>query len=186
MLSVEMQEGNNIVEFGKAVDETLAEVKRTFPPDLKITMVANQPRVVEERISHFNREFAIAIVAVVLVTMLLLPWRVATIAAVAIPVTIACTFAALDWVGVELHQVSIAALIVVLGMVVDDAIVIADNYVELLDHGLSRAEAAWRSSSDLAAPVLAHRVILAPEARSAGLTAAEVVQEAVEQTPVPV
>jgi multidrug efflux pump subunit AcrB/outer membrane protein TolC len=155
MLSVEMQEGNNIVEFGEAVDEALAEVKRTFPPDLEVTLVANQPRVVEERISHFNREFAIAIIAVVLVTMLLLPWRVATIAAVAIPVTIACTFAALDWVGVELHQVSIAALIVVLGMVVDDAIVIADNYVELLDHGLSRAEAAWRSSSDLAAPVLA-------------------------------
>ncbi len=155
MLSVEMQEGNNIVEFGAAVEEALAEVKRTFPPDLKVTLVADQPRVVEERISHFNREFAIAIVAVVLVTMLLLPWRVATIAAVAIPVTIACTFAALDWVGVELHQVSIAALIVVLGMVVDDAIVIADNYVELLDHGLTRAEAAWRSSSDLAAPVLA-------------------------------
>ena len=155
MLSVEMQEGNNIVEFGEAVDEKLGEVKRTFPPDLKVTLVSNQPRVVEERISHFNREFAIAIVAVILVTMLLLPWRVATIAAVAIPVTIACTFAALDWVGVELHQVSIAALIVVLGMVVDDAIVIADNFVELLDHGVSRAEAAWRSSSDLAAPVLA-------------------------------
>jgi multidrug efflux pump subunit AcrB/outer membrane protein TolC len=155
MLSVEMQNGQNVVEFGDAVNEKLAEVRQTFPPDLAVTMVANQPRVVEERISHFNGEFFIAIVAVVLVTMLLLPWRVATIAAVAIPVTIACTFAALDAVGVELHQVSIAALIVVLGMVVDDAIVIADNYVELLDHGLPRFEAAWRSASDLAAPVLA-------------------------------
>jgi multidrug efflux pump subunit AcrB/outer membrane protein TolC len=155
MLSVEMQDGRNVVEFGEAVAEKLAEVRRTFPPDLEVTLVADQPRVVEERISHFNGEFFIAIVAVILVTVLLLPWRVATIAAVAIPVTIACTFAALDAVGVELHQVSIAALIVVLGMVVDDAIVIADNYVELLDHGLSRAEAAWRSASDLAAPVLA-------------------------------
>jgi multidrug efflux pump subunit AcrB/outer membrane protein TolC len=155
MLSVEMQDGKNIVEFGHAVDAKLAEVRGTLPPDLKLTLVANQPRVVEERISHFNREFLIAIIAVVLVTMLLLPWRVATIAAVAIPVTIAVTFAALDAVGVELHQVSIAALIIVLGMVVDDAIVIADNYVELLDHGLARTEAAWRSASDLAAPVLA-------------------------------
>jgi multidrug efflux pump subunit AcrB/outer membrane protein TolC len=155
MLSVEMQDGLNIVDFGEAVDAKLAEVRRTFPPDLAVTLVANQPRVVEERVSHFNREFFIAIVAVILVTMLLLPWRVATIAAVAIPVTIAMTFFALDSVGIELHQVSIAALIIVLGMVVDDAIVIADNYVELLDHGVTRSEAAWRSASDLAAPVLA-------------------------------
>src|SRR5581483_5766145 len=56
--------------------------------------------------------------------------------------------------GIELHQVSIAALIVVLGMVVDDAIVIADNYIELLDRGLPRAEAAWRSATELAVPVL--------------------------------
>ena len=56
--------------------------------------------------------------------------------------------------GIELHQVSIAALIVVLGMVVDDAIVIADNYIELLDHGLDREEAAWRSATELAIPVL--------------------------------
>jgi multidrug efflux pump subunit AcrB len=155
MLSVEMQDGGNVVEFGEAVKAKLAEVRRTLPPDLAVTLVADQPRVVEERISHFDREFLIAILAVVLVTMVLLPWRVATIAAVAIPVTIAITFAALDAVGVELHQVSIAALIVVLGMVVDDAIVIADNYVELLDHGVSRMDAAWRSASDLAAPVLA-------------------------------
>ena len=155
MLSVEMQDGLNIVEFGEAVDAKLEEVRRSFPPDLAVTIVADQPRVVDERVSHFNREFLIAIMAVILVTMLLLPWRVATIAAVAIPVTIAMTFFALDTIGIELHQVSIAALIIVLGMVVDDAIVIADNYVELLDHGLPRSEAAWRSASDLAAPVLA-------------------------------
>jgi multidrug efflux pump subunit AcrB len=79
---------------------------------------------------------------------------VALISAIAIPVTIAATFAALNALGIELHQVSIAALIVVLGMVVDDAIVIADNYVELLDEGVARPEAAWRSASDLAVPVL--------------------------------
>ena len=58
----------------------------------------------------------------------------------------AATFGLLNAFGIELHQVSIAALIVVLGMVVDDAIVIADNYIELLDHGLVREEAAWRSA----------------------------------------
>ena len=84
----------------------------------------------------------------------LLPFRVALVSAVAIPVTISATFGLLNAFGIELHQVSIAALIVVLGMVVDDAIVIADNYIELLDQGVSRPEAAWRSASELAIPVL--------------------------------
>ena len=95
-------------------------------------MIANQPRVVSERIGDFFREFGIAIIAVILVTMLLLPMRVALVASVAIPVTVSITFGLLNLFGIELQQVSIAALIVVLGMVVDDAIVIADNYVELL------------------------------------------------------
>jgi multidrug efflux pump subunit AcrB len=154
MLSVEMQEGYNIVDFGSAVDEKLKAVKSLLPPDLEMTLIAKQPKVVEHRIDSFMREFGIAIAAVILVTMILLPFRVATIAAIAIPVTVAITFAVLNALKVELHQVSIAALIVVLGMVVDDAIVVADNYVELLDRGVARDEAAWRCASELAVPIL--------------------------------
>ncbi len=134
MLAVEMQEGNNIVEFGGALRKKLDEVRTTLPPDIRVDLVADQPRMVEERISQFIREFGIAIASVILVTILLLPFHVALIAALAIPVTVAVTFGVMNILGVELHQVSIAALIVVLGMVVDDAIVIADNYVELLDN----------------------------------------------------
>jgi multidrug efflux pump subunit AcrB len=154
MLSVEMQEGNNIVDFGKEVHASLDSLRPLLPPDLKIEFVADQPTVVADRVKHFIREFGIAIASVILVTMLLLPFRVALVSAVAIPVTIAATFGLLNAFGIELHQVSIAALIVVLGMVVDDAIVIADNYIELLDHGLPREEAAWRSATELAVPVL--------------------------------
>jgi multidrug efflux pump subunit AcrB len=154
MLSVEMQEGNNIVDFGRAVRERLEALRHTLPPDLQLDVIADQPRVVEQRIRHFIREFGIAIAAVILVTILLLPLRVAVISALAIPVTVAVTFGVMDALGVELHQVSIAALIVVLGMVVDDAIVIADNYVELLDRGVARADAAWRCATELAVPVL--------------------------------
>lgn len=154
LLSVEMHEGNNIVFFGRALHKALDALGPQLPPGIKLDMVADQPRVVSERVLGFFREFGIAIVAVILVTMLLLPMRVALVAAVAIPVTVMATFGLLDMVGVELQQVSIAALIVVLGMVVDDAIVIADNYVELLDRGLPREEAAWRSASEMAVPVL--------------------------------
>jgi multidrug efflux pump subunit AcrB/outer membrane protein TolC len=154
LLSVEMQEGNNIVDFGKELHASLDGLRPLMPPDLKIDFVADQPKVVAERVRGFIREFGTAIASVILVTVVLLPFRVALVSAVAIPVTISATFGLLNAFGIELHQVSIAALIVVLGMVVDDAIVIADNYIELLDHGCDRAEAAWRSASELAIPVL--------------------------------
>lgn len=155
LLSVEMHEGNNIVEFGKQLHETLARMQTTLPPDVQLEFVADQPRVVSERVSDFTREFGIAIVSVILVTLVLLPMRVALVSAVAIPVTVSVTFGMLNAAGIELHQVSIAGLIVVLGMVVDDAIVIADNYVELLDHKVSIADACWRCASEMAVPVLA-------------------------------
>jgi len=154
LLAVEMHEGKNIVSFGHDLQATLDQVQKTLPPDVQLDLIANQPRVVSDRVGDFFREFGIAIVAVILVTMLLLPMRVALVASVAIPITVSITFALLNMAGLELHQVSIAALIVVLGMVVDDAIVIADNYVELLDRHVTPSEAAWRCASEMAVPVL--------------------------------
>lgn len=154
LLAVEMREGSNIVALGHDLQVTLDSVQKTLPPDVRLDLIANQPRVVADRVGDFFREFGIAIVAVILVTMLLLPMRVALVASIAIPITVSITFAMLDMAGIELHQVSIAALIVVLGMVVDDAIVIADNYVELLDRNIPRDEAAWRCASEMVVPVL--------------------------------
>jgi multidrug efflux pump subunit AcrB len=154
VLAVEMHEGNNIVAFGNTLHSALKSVEATLPPDVKLDLVADQPRVVSERIGDFFREFGIAIVAVISITILLLPIRVALVSAIAIPVTVSITFAMLNAGGVELQQVSIAALIVVLGMVVDDAIVIADNYVELLDRKVPIDEAAWRCATEMAVPVL--------------------------------
>ena len=111
--------------------------------------------MVHERVQDFMREFGIAIIAVILVTIVLLPLRVALVAAIAIPTSIAMTFSTLQLCHVEIQQVSIAALIIVLGMVVDNAIVIVDNYIELLDHGVPIDEAAERAASEMAVPVLA-------------------------------
>lgn len=160
ILTVQMQEGNNIVKFGEEVQQKISEVSQLLPGDVKLTTVVNQPKLVDENISHFIKEFFLAIISVVIVVILLLPMRIAAVAAMAIPMTVAVTFALLHAFGIELHQVSLAALIVVLGMVVDDAIVIADNYVELLDEGVDRWTAAWRSATDLVIPVLAATVTI--------------------------
>lgn len=155
LLTIQMHEGNNIVDFGEEVQAKIDEVKKEVPSNVNFSTIINQPQLVDENVSHFIREFFISIVTVVLVVILLLPFRVSLVAATAIPVTIAVTFALMHIFKIELHQVSLAALIVVLGMVVDDAIVVADNYVELLDKGVPRWEAAWRSASDLTIPILA-------------------------------
>ena len=173
LLAVEMHEGNNIVDFGNTLRTTLKSVQATLPPDVKLDLVADQPRVVSERINDFFREFGIAIVAVILVTMLLLPMRVALVSAIAIPVSVSMTFGMLNACGIELQQVSISALIVVLGMVVDNAIVIVDNYVGLLDRKVPIDEAAERCATEMAVPVLtATLAIIAAFAPLALLTGA--------------
>jgi len=160
LLSIQMHEGNNIVQFGDEVNKKIEAVKQVLPSEVKITTIVNQPHLVDENVSHFIHEFFLAILSVIVVVVLLLPLRIAAVAATAIPMTVAVTFAIMHALGIELHQVSLAALILVLGMVVDDAIVIADNYVELLDEGVERWTAAWRSASDLVIPVLAATITI--------------------------
>jgi multidrug efflux pump subunit AcrB/outer membrane protein TolC len=173
LLAVEMHEGNNIVDFGNTLRATLKSIQTSLPPDVKLDLVADQPRVVSQRINDFFREFGIAIVAVILVTMLLLPMRVALVSAIAIPVSLSMTFGMLNACGIELQQVSISALIVVLGMVVDNAIVIVDNYVGLLDRKVPINEAAERCATEMAVPVLtATLAIIAAFAPLALLTGA--------------
>ncbi|MEN6484153.1 MAG: efflux RND transporter permease subunit, partial [Syntrophobacteraceae bacterium] len=160
LLSVEMQKGRNIVQLGEKIAGVFSRLESLLPPDIHLDPVANQPQVVKSRMAQLSREFLLAIVSVILVTVVLLPIRVAVIAALAIPVTLCATLGVMNATGIALHQVSIAALIMVLGIVVDDAIVITDNFVELLDRGVARAEAAWRCAVDVVVPVLTATVTI--------------------------
>jgi multidrug efflux pump subunit AcrB len=160
MLAIQMHEGNNIVKAGREVQKKLNEFEGQLPGSMKLTTIVNQPEIVRDNISQFLREFFMAIIAVMLVVFLLLPFRIAAVAATAIPMTVSITLALLNAFGIELHQVSLASLISVLGIVVDDAVVIADNYVELLDRGNDRWTAAWRSATDLVIPVLAATITI--------------------------
>ena len=153
LISTEMQAGNNIVAFGHKVEEKLTTLQKTFPNDIKIETIVSQPEVVSESISHFMKEFGMAIASVIIVVMLLLPMRMALVSSVAAPISILITFGIMNVVGVELHQVSLAALIIVLGMVVDNAIVVVDNYIEKLDEGISPWTGAWQAAQQLSLPI---------------------------------
>lgn len=154
LLSLEMQSGNNIVQFGDDIKEVIANFKSKTDDDVQINIISDLPNVVNHSISHFLTEFIIAILAVIAVTMILLPFRVSSVAAITIPITILITIGIMQLVGIQLHIVSLAGLIVVLGMVVDNAIVIIDNHVDKLDHGDKPWEAAWKAATELFIPVL--------------------------------
>jgi multidrug efflux pump subunit AcrB len=153
MLNTEMKPGNNIVQFGKTVEEKLNTLKAVFPSDIKINVLVNQPAVVKESIRHFMSEFFMAIVGVIIVVMLLLPIRVAAVASLAAPVSIFITFGLLNIIHIELHQVTLIGMVVVLGMVVDNAIIVVDNYIEKIDEGLTPWTAAWQSAWQLSVPI---------------------------------
>jgi multidrug efflux pump subunit AcrB len=149
VISLEMITGKNIVQFGKELQEHIDKVSKHLPPDVQLVKLADQPQVVDDSISHFMKEFAFALIGVICVALLLLPFRVAVVAAATIPITIAATLAIMYMVGIELDTVTLAALIVVLGIVVDDPIVVIDNHVEKLDHGMSVWDAAKSSAQEL-------------------------------------
>lgn len=146
LLSVSMKDGNNIVEMGRQVQEKLDLFQSTLPPGVDVFKITDQPTVVNSSVNYFLSELLIAIVAVVVVIMLLLPIRVALIAAGTIPVTIFIALGIFYALGIELNTVTLACLIVSLGMVVDNSVVIIDNYVELISDGIDRKTAAYRSA----------------------------------------
>jgi len=154
LLSLEMQQGNNIVQFGKDVDKALAVFKNQCPKDIQVNVISNLPKYVDDSVTNFMHEFIIAIISVLLVVMLLLPKKVATIAGVTVPIAVLITLGVLYFIGIELNTVSLAALIIVLGMIVDNAIVVIDNYVEKKDQGMSSWHAAIKSARELVTPII--------------------------------
>lgn len=160
IVSLEMLPGNNIVQYGDEVKKEIEKFKKQVPPDVHIGVISDMPDFVSKSIYNFLKEFFIAITAVILVTILLLPKRVAFVAASSIPISIFITLGIMWVTGMDLQTVSLAGLIVVLGMVVDNAIVIVDNYVEKLDNGITPHDAASQSVTDLFGSVFSATLIL--------------------------
>ncbi len=146
LLSVEMRPGNDIVKMGRDVRKQIDSFKKELPSEVRLSIITDQSRVVSESVVNFLRELLISVISVIVVVVLLMPRRVAEVSAMSIPITIFTSVGIFYIFGFELNTVTLAALIVTLGMVVDDSVVIIDNYMEKLGHGMSR----WHAS--IAAP----------------------------------
>lgn len=142
LLSIEMRPGNDIVKMGRDVHKTMDDFEQSLPDDVHINTITDQSKVVSESVLNFLRELLISVISVIIVVILLMPRRVAEVSALSIPITIFSSVGIFYLLGMELNTVTLAALIVTLGMVVDDSVVIIDNYMEKLGHGMSRWHAA--------------------------------------------
>lgn len=153
ILSVEMRPDNNIVAFGKEIDKVLSEYGSTLPDSVSLSRITDQPKVVGTSVYSFLRDLVISMLVVILVMLMLFPMRSALIASSGVPVCTAVALAVMYLTGIDLNTVTLAALIVVLGMIVDDSIITMDGYMDHLGRGKSRLDAAKDSFRELITPM---------------------------------
>ncbi len=155
LLSMEMTPGNNVVLYGQEVDKVLNDFRQNeLPEDVKVTRIADKPKVVAMSVSDFLRDLLISMLIIILVMMVLFPIRSAIVAAITIPLSTFVSVAVMYMMGIELNIVTLAALIVVLGMIVDNSIVVIDGYLEYLGKGLKPFDAAIESARQYFMPML--------------------------------
>ena len=155
LLSLEMTPGNNIIQYGRDVDRVLDDFRVSeLPDDVTLTRIADQPKVVGKSVSDFLRDLLISMAVIILVMMVLFPLRSAIVASITIPLSTFISVSIMYLMGIELNIVTLAALIVVLGMVVDNSIVVIDGYLEYLGKGFTPKDAAIESARQYFMPMM--------------------------------
>jgi multidrug efflux pump subunit AcrB len=154
-LAVSMRPSSQIEEFATQVDARLADARPLFPEDLVIRRTSDQPLQVRENVGLFMSSLYEAILLVVLVGLIgFWEWRSAVLLALSIPITLAMTFGMMQLLGLDLQQISIASLILALGLLVDDPVVAGDAIKASLDDGQKPKVAAWLGPTRLAGAIL--------------------------------
>ena len=155
LLSLEMTEGNNIVHYGKDVNKVIDTFRKDYlPADVDVIRITDQPKVVEASVTDFLVNLIESMAVIILVMMLLFPLRSAIVAAITIPLSTFISVGIMYLAGIPLNIITLASLIVVLGMIVDNSIVVIDGYLEYLGNGMDRREAAVMSVKQYFMPML--------------------------------
>lgn len=159
-VTVTMRKGKNITHLGEKAKTTLAELQKAMPAGTTLTVVNDLPRSVERRIDGFFHELYLAVGIIFAVMLLFMGWRSALLVGAVLPVSLIATFAAMWVSGREIQQMSIAALIIALALVVDNAIVVLDNIEEKMSAGgINREDAAIAGAAELTAPLVTSNMV---------------------------
>jgi len=154
MVAVEMRDGKIIRHFNEDVTKVVETMKARMPEGLEFRVLSDQPTAVEHRIHHFVRCFIEAVVIVIIVGLFLMDWRSALVLATAVPLTVAMTLIGMQLLHIPLQQISIASLIIALGMLVDVPVVASDGINRELHRGEPRLRAAWLGPLHLRHPMV--------------------------------
>ncbi|MEG3125941.1 efflux RND transporter permease subunit [Sphingomonas sp. GB1N7] len=160
-LLVSLRKGGNSDRLGTQIDARITEYQHQVPLGVLIHTVANQPRVVKAAIGEFTRSLAEAVAIVLAVSFLALGWRSGIVVALCIPIVLALTFGAMFMLDIPLHRVSLGALIIALGLLVDDAIIVVEQIETHLQSGWDRARAVTSAYLITARPMLIGTLITA-------------------------
>ncbi|GHG94079.1 efflux RND transporter permease subunit [Pseudodonghicola xiamenensis] len=158
-LIVGMRQGANILQFGEELDGMMEKIAGELPLGIELHKVADQPKVVEESVDHFLRALVEAVVIVLAVSFVSLGLRAGLVVSMAIPLVLAMTFVILEIMGVTLQRISLGALIIALGLLVDDAMISIETMISRLEMGESLTKAASYAWTSIAFPMLSGTLV---------------------------
>ena len=158
-VGVVMAKGFKVTDVGDAVEETLQRFESTLPIGLEVSQISNQPEVVREAVAEFMKALGEALLIVLVVSFVSIGWRSGLVIAIAIPLVLAATFAVMYEFGLDLQRISLGALIISLGLLVDDAMIVVEMMERKLEEGLDKLDAASFAYSSTAFPMLTGTLI---------------------------
>ncbi len=161
LVGVVMRKGGNIIGLGKALAQTLESFQAQLPAGFSLEQIADQPRVVEHAIGEFTTSFLEALGIVLFVSFLSLGWRTGIVVALSVPLVLAATFMIMMALGFDLHRITLGALIISLGLLVDDAIIAVEMMVVKMEQGWDRVKAAAFAWETTAFPMLTGTLVTA-------------------------
>ncbi|MDZ5112662.1 efflux RND transporter permease subunit [Pseudomonas putida] len=160
-LAVSMKDGGDILVLGKALESEFERLARSLPAGMELRKVSDQPAAVKAGVGEFVQVLVEALVIVLLVSFFSLGLRTGLVVALAIPLVLAMTFAAMHYFGIGLHKISLGALVLALGLLVDDAIIAVEMMAIKMEQGYDRLKAASYAWSSTAFPMLTGTLITA-------------------------
>jgi multidrug efflux pump subunit AcrB len=159
LLGVVMASGFNVVEVGSTLEASIAQVRNQLPIGVEFSKVSDQPAVVTKAIGEFLKALGEALLIVLAVSLFSLGWRAGLVVALTIPLVLANTFLVMDTIGIDLQRISLGALIIALGLLVDDAMIAVEMMERKLDEGLDKLDAASFAYTSTAFPMLTGTLI---------------------------
>ncbi|NIY80997.1 efflux RND transporter permease subunit [Celeribacter sp. HF31] len=158
-LKIGMLEGGNILDFGEELDRTMMEQAALLPMGIEMHHVADQPKVVDDSVGHFVKALIEAVVIVLAVSFVSLGMRAGFVVSLTIPLVLALTFVFMEMLGITLQRISLGALIIALGLLVDDAMIAIETMISRLELGEGRRKAASYAWTSIAWPMLTGTLI---------------------------